>query len=212
MYIPESFNEERKEVLHELIRNNPFGMIISNGDRGPVATSVPILLSQNESKFGLLQCHIARANPHWKNIDGQDVLVIFQGENAYISPNWYPTKEENGMVVPTWNYAMVQARGVARVVDDAGWLKEQITALTNQAERGFSRPWKVSDAPADYIDGQIKGIIGIEIKVDSLEGKWKVSQNRSVKDRHGVANHFDSVGNTEMAALVREYGGLKGEI
>ncbi len=84
MYIPESFNEERKEVLHELIRNNPFGMIISNGDRGPVATSVPILLSQNESKFGLLQCHIARANPHWKNIDGQDVLVIFQGENAYI--------------------------------------------------------------------------------------------------------------------------------
>ncbi|MCA0316411.1 MAG: FMN-binding negative transcriptional regulator [Candidatus Melainabacteria bacterium] len=211
MYIPQSFKEERVEVLHQLIRSNPFGMVISNGEEGPLLTSVPILLNQDDSKFGTLQCHIARANPHWRSIDGQKALVVFQGANAYISPNWYPTKEENGMVVPTWNYVMVQARGVARVVDDASWLKKQITTLTNQEESGFSQPWKVSDAPDDYIDGQIKAIIGIEIKIDTLEGKWKVSQNRAVKDRQGVANHFDSVDNTEMSELVKEYGGLKSE-
>lgn len=208
MYIPQSFKEDRLEILHGLMRSHPLGLLVSNGEPGPLATSLPFHLIVDDSPFGTLQAHLARANPHWQSIDGQNVLVVFQGPQAYISPKWYPTKDENGMVVPTWNYAMVQARGIARVIDDASWLKRQITALTNQQEAGSDNPWKVSDAPEAYIDSQIKAIIGIEIEIADLEGKWKVSQNRAMKDRQGVAENLHAQGNAEMSELVTKYGNL----
>jgi transcriptional regulator len=209
MYTPQYFQEERLDVLHSLVQSNPLGLLVSNGVDGPLATSIPFHIVDDGSKFGSLQAHLARANPHWQSIDGQQILVVFQGPNAYVSPKWYPSKEEHGMVVPTWNYAMVQARGVARVIDDALWLKTQITKLTNEQEAASSAPWKVSDAPEKFIDAQIKAIVGIEIKVDHLEGKWKVSQNRAVKDRQGVFENLQAAGNVEMADLVRQYGGLE---
>ncbi len=208
MYTPQSFKEDRLEILHEFMRCNPFGLLVSNGADGPLATSIPFHLIDDGSQFGLLQAHFARANQHWQSIDGCSVLIVFQGENAYVSPKWYPSKEEDGKVVPTWNYVMVQVRGVARVIDDASWLRRQITVLTNQQEAAHADPWKVSDAPESYIDGQIKGIIGLEINLTALEGKWKVSQNRAVLDRKGVAANLAALGNSKMSALVREYGEL----
>jgi transcriptional regulator len=153
-----------------------------------------------------LQAHLARANPHWKSLDNQKVLIVFQGENAYISPQWYASKDEHGKVVPTWNYVMVQARGTVKVIDDVAWLKKQITALTNHQESQFESGWKVSDAPAAYIDAEIRGIIGIEIALSSIEGKWKVSQNRNQNDRAGVSRNLNELGNQKMSALVKEYG------
>jgi transcriptional regulator len=208
MYTPKSFKEDRLEVLHRLMRVNPLGLLVSNGENGPLATALPFHLIDDGSSFGTLQCHLARANPHWQGLDKQNVLIVFQGADEYISPKWYPSKEEDGKVVPTWNYAMVQARGAAHVIDDAAWLKQQITSLTNQQEAAAANPWKVSDAPGDYIDAQIKGIIGLEIKITALEGKWKVSQNRSIEDRSGVAKNLSAQGKDEMAELVRQYGNL----
>jgi len=208
MYTPQSFKENRLEVLHELIRSNPFGLLVSNGEEGPLATSIPFCLVDNGAQFGMLQAHLARANPHWKTIDGQNVLVVFQGADAYISPSWYPSKDEHGKVVPTWNYVMIQARGNVRVIEDPSWLKRQITALTNQQEASRPNPWKVSDAPESYIDAEIKGIVGLEIQINHLEGKWKVSQNRNMQDRKGAAENLFAEGNTEMHDLVRKYGGL----
>lgn len=189
-----------------MIRSYPLGMLISNGEDGPLATSLPFLIVDDGSPSGLLQAHLARANPHWKSLDNQKVLIVFQGENAYISPQWYASKDEHGKVVPTWNYVMVQARGTVRVMDDVAWLKKQVKALTNHQESQFDRQWKVSDAPAAYIDAEIKGIIGIEIALFSIEGKWKVSQNRNQKDRAGVVKNLNELGNQKMSALVQEYG------
>jgi transcriptional regulator len=208
MYIPKIFNEDRKEVLHGLIRSNPLGLLISNGEDGPDATSIPFHLVGDVGENGLLQAHLARANPHWKKLDGQNVLVVFQGPDAYISPNWYPKKEEHGKVVPTWNYAMVQARGVAKVIDDTAWLWKQITKLTNQQEAQSEKPWKVSDAPKEYIDQEIKAIVGLEIAISKIEGKWKVSQNQQIPERQGVAAGLAEKGDKAMTDLVRAYGKL----
>lgn len=205
MYNPPHFKEDKLEALHSLIKENPLGLLISCGDEmEPQATAIPFLLKATDSKFGLLQAHLARANQHCKNIDDKNVLVVFQGLNAYISPNWYPSKEEHGMVVPTWNYIMVQVRGKARIIDDAGWLKKQITAMTNQQEASRSKPWQVSDAPETYIDSQIRGIIGVEIEITQIDGKWKLSQNRSQKDRNGVVDNLEAEGKREIASLMSQ--------
>lgn len=208
MYTPQSFKENRLEVLHDFIRSNPFGLLISNGDDGPLATSIPFLLIDDGSQFGTLHAHLARANPHWQSIDGQKSLVVFQGANAYISPNWYPSKDEHGMVVPTWNYVMIQARGSVKVIHDASWLKRQVTALTVRLEGSRSNPWKVSDAPDSYIDAELRSIVGLEITLKQLDGKWKVSQNRNMQDRKGAAENLSAEGNTEMSNLIRKYGKL----
>lgn len=212
MYIPQSFKEDRLDVLHGLILSNPLGLLVSNGENGPHATSIPFHLIDSGSPYGTLQAHLARANPHWQTIDSQSVLVVFQGPDAYISPKWYPSKAEHGMVVPTWNYAMVQARGVARVIDDPSWLRRQIEVLTNHQEASSADPWKVSDAPSEYIDSQLKAIIGIEIEISELEGKWKVSQNRAINDRHGVVENLRAHGKTEMSELVSEYGSIDSKV
>ncbi|MDE2383393.1 MAG: FMN-binding negative transcriptional regulator [Alphaproteobacteria bacterium] len=206
MYQPPLFREERLEVLHALIRAHPFGLLVSVGADGPEANGLPFLVNASAASLGILKAHLARANAQWKGLDGQRVLCVFQGPMTYVSPSHYETKRETGKVVPTWNYVMVQAKGVARVHEDAGWLRAQVGALTDTHEAGRAAPWAVDDAPEDFIASQLKGIVGLEIALEGLEGKWKVSQNRPEADRRGVAAGLAD--NPAMVALVKQFGGL----
>ncbi|MBX3566898.1 MAG: FMN-binding negative transcriptional regulator [Rhizobiaceae bacterium] len=213
MYQPEHFIETRPDILHGLIRTHPLGLLVSNGPEGPVADLVPFLLDVPEHGAARLRAHVARANPHWRRIaeaPEMPVLVVFQGVDTYITPSWYETKRETGKVVPTWNYAIVQVRGRARVIEDAAWLGRQIRDLTAAHEAPRAEPWQVEDAPARYIEVQMRGIVGIEIEVTEIAGKWKVSQNRSDTDRAGVAKGLEAdIGaNADMAQLVRRFGGV----
>lgn len=208
MYQPDQHHEDRLEVQHDLIDAHPFGLLISTGAEGLLANGLPFLL-QRQEPLGQLQAHIARANPQWRGLQGAEVLVVFQGPQTYISPGFYQTKVETGKVVPTWNYAMVQVRGTVRVLEDQGWLGTQITTLTDRLEAALPEPWEVSDAPRPYIEAQMRGIVGIEIDIRQIEGKWKVSQNRPEADRIGVA-HGLAEAHPDMAALVRRYGNLEG--
>lgn len=215
MYEPPHFQETRPEVLHGLIRSHPLGMLISNGPEGPVANAIPFLLDPAVSPNGMLRAHLAKANPQWKLIaenPSSPVLIVFQGTDAYVTPSWYETKRETGKVVPTWNYAIVQARGTAKVIDDQDWLARQIADLTLSQEGTRQAPWAVTDAPAPFIQSQIKGIIGLEIEISEIHGKWKVSQNRPVADRVGVAQGLENeaTSSPDMVRLVRSYGGLDG--
>lgn len=207
MYQPLHHREDSLEVQHALIESHPLGLLISAGEEGLLANAIPFLLQKGAGPKGTLQAHLSRANGQWKNIDGQTALVVFQGSQSYISPSFYETKRETGKVVPTWNYAMVQVRGVAKLKDDATWLAAQIDALTSRHEKPRATPWAVSDAPASYIESQIKGIVGIEIEIASIEGKWKVSQNRPEADRRGVAEGLSGSA-PAMAELVRQFGKL----
>ncbi len=210
MYQPPHFREDDPGVQHALIRAHPLGLLITAGASGLIANSVPFHLDAEASEKGTLRLHLARANGQWRDIAaGAPVLAVFQGANSYVTPSWYKTKAETGKVVPTWNYAMVQARGPARVIEDAGWLLAQINGITGEHEGQRERPWSVGDAPDDFICAQLKGIIGIEIEIAEIEGKWKVSQNRPVADREGVANGLGEMAEqAEMQELVRRYGGL----
>lgn len=209
MYQPAHHREDRLEVQHDLIETHPFGLLISTGADGLLANGLPFLLKRQDGKLGRLQAHIARANPQWKSLEGQEVLVVFQGPLTYVSPAFYETKRQTGRVVPTWNYAMVQTRGAARVLEDRDWLDTQIYALTDRHEAARAEPWAVSDAPRQYIESQLRGIVGIEIDIRQIEGKWKVSQNRPEADRIGVAQGLTEA-HPDMAALVRRYGNLEG--
>jgi len=212
MYQPEQHREDRLDVQHDLIETHPFGLLISHDSEGLQANGLPFLLQRATGPFGRLQAHIARANPQWRELDGADVLVVFQGPLTYVTPAFYETKRETGKVVPTWNYAMVQARGTAHVRSDTAWLDTQIAALTDRHEADRPKPWHVSDAPRPYIEAQLRGIVGIEIEIRSLEGKWKVSQNRPEADRSGVAEGFAAQGaaGAAMAGLVRDFGRERG--
>jgi transcriptional regulator len=212
MYLPPAFKEDRLDVQHQLIRKHPLGLLVTVGQDGPLASPVPFVLDSSASKLGTLRAHLARGNAQWKDsLPDKNVLIIFQGPDVYVTPSWYVTKQETGKVVPTWNYAMVQARGKMRVIDDAAWLRSQITLMTDKMEGQRATPWAVSDAPADYIESQIKGIVGLEIEISAIEGKWKVSQNRPVADRSGVAAGLGQEAPdaaSAMIALVKSYGGL----
>lgn len=208
MYQPAQHREDRLEVQHALIAAHPFGLLISHGPGGLMANGLPFHLDPGAAPLGRLQAHIARANPQWADLDGASVLVVFQGPLAYVSPGHYATKAETGKVVPTWNYAMVQARGVVRLRQDPAWLDAQIAAMTHRMEAGEAHPWAVEDAPRAYVEAQLRGIVGIEIDIAAIEGKWKVSQNRPEADRRGVAAGL-AASHPGMAALVRQYGGLE---
>ncbi|WP_421913400.1 FMN-binding negative transcriptional regulator [Mesorhizobium sp.] len=213
MYEPPLFQEIRQDVLHGLITAHPLGMLTSNGPEGPVANLLPFLLDANVPPNGRLRAHLARANPQWRLLadnPASPVLIVFQGVDSYVTPSWYETKRETGKVVPTWNYAMVQVRGMVRVIEDPDWLARQITELTAAHEGRREAPWAVTDAPASFIQSQIKGIVGLEIEITDMRGKWKVSQNRPVADRVGVAEGMENEepNSPEMAKLVRSYGGL----
>jgi transcriptional regulator len=210
MYQPPHFREEDLGIQHALIRAHPLGLLITAGNSGLIANSVPFHLDAEASEKGMLRLHLARANGQWRDIAaGAPVLAVFQGANSYVTPSWYKTKAETGKVVPTWNYAIVQARGAARVIEDEGWLLSQINAITCEQEGQRAKPWSVGDAPDDFIRAQLKGIIGVEIEIAEIEGKWKVSQNRPIADREGVAKGLDEMAEqAEMQELVRRYGGL----
>lgn len=211
MYQPPAFRETRPEVLHALIRAHPLGLLICTGEDGPLADPLPFLLDTPRDGTAVLRAHLAKANPAWRAIAERPelpVLAVFQGPQAYITPSWYETKKRTGKVVPTWNYAIVQARGRATVTDDPAWLRHQIGGLTDAHETKRPERWEVSDAPEAFIDAQLRGIVGLSIEIADLQGKWKVSQNRPVEDRHGVAAGYGEDADGAMEALVRRYGGL----
>jgi transcriptional regulator len=209
MYTPDHFAETRPQVLHQLINTHRLATIVRQGPEGLTADHIPLLLHhhhdhQTPEKHSL-RGHVARANPLWREAHDQDVLVIFQGPQAYISPGWYASKAEHGKVVPTWNYAVVHAQGKLTAIDSYEWLHGHANALTDANEARQSKPWQVADAPEDFIRNTARAIVGIEIHLTSLKGKWKVSQNRSDADRAGVAAGLAtdaSAGAADMASLV----------
>lgn len=188
MYLPAQFQESRPEVLQELIRAHPLAALVTITPDGPSADHVPLVLEASVGERGVLRGHVARANPVWRQVEsGAQVLAIFQGPNHYVTPSWYPAKAEHGKVVPTWNYVVIHVRGTISWQQDAAWLRAFLESLTAGREAHRSEPWHVSDAPADYIDRMLASIVGFEIAVSSITGKWKLGQNRSVADRAGVA-------------------------
>jgi transcriptional regulator len=210
MYQPPHFREERLEVQHELIRSHPLGMLVTLGSAGLVANPLPFWLDASASSLGTLRAHLSRANTQWRDFDStREALVIFQSIEAYVTPSWYETKRETGKVVPTWNYAVVQAYGAMKVVDDPAWLMRQITEMTQGQEARQTEPWSVEDAPATFVAAQLKGIVGVEIDITRIEGKWKVSQNRPEADRPGVAEGLrtsEDDAARRMADLVEAFG------
>jgi transcriptional regulator len=210
MYQPPAFREDRIEVQHELIRVHPLGLLITAGPGGLIANPFPFLLDPEGSEKGTLRLHIARANPQWRELEAvEECLVVFQGPQDYVTPSWYATKRETGKVVPTWNYATVHAWGRPRVMNDDAWLRRQIGDLTRSRESRRAGPWKVDDAPADFVTAQMRAIVGVEIVISRIEGKWKMSQNRPAADRLGVIAGFREAGETgeAIADLVAERGG-----
>ncbi len=204
MYCPAHFAESRPEVLHALMREYPLATLVTMGDDGLNADHIPLQLETAADGALTLRGHVARANPVWKSASiGTPALAIFRGPDAYITPSWYPTKREHGKAVPTWNYAVVHARGPLRFIEDADWLRTQVEALTRQQEGAFAEPWSVSDAPADYIEKMLAAIVGVEMTVTSLEGKWKVSQNQPEENRDGIVAGLGDLGRSDAAALIR---------
>ena len=210
MYLPSHFEETRPAVLQALLRQHPLGLLISQDAQGlPVADALPFLLDPgpDPSQPGTLVGHVARANPLWRSASvGRPVLVVFQGPGAYVSPSAYPGKAEHGKVVPTWNYAMVQARGHLRVVDQPAAALALVSRLTAHHEAALPQPWAVADAPEDYITAMLRAIVAIEIPLTALVGKYKLSQNRSVADRQAVATQLQAAGAEaqDLAAWMRQ--------
>ncbi|MCC7486762.1 MAG: FMN-binding negative transcriptional regulator [Burkholderiales bacterium] len=206
MYLPSHFREERPRVMHELIRAHPLGALVTLGSQGLNGNHVPFEFDPEPAPHGTLRAHVARANPLLRDFAAEvEALVIFQGSQGYVTPSWYPTKRDSGRVVPTWNYLVVHAYGPLRVVDDRQWVRGLVTRLTDRHEAGLAEPWQVTDAPGDFIDRQLGAIVGIEIPVTRLAGKWKTSQNRRATDREGVARGLagrDGPGDGEMARWV----------
>jgi transcriptional regulator len=197
MYVPEHFREARVEVLQGLVDRHPLATLVAVTDEGLVANHIPMRTRLEEGGGGWLRGHIARGNSLWRKLKSDaPALAIFMGSDQYISPNWYPAKREHGKVVPTWNYATVHIHGTIRFIDDAAWLREFVTGLTDVHEQGRANRWQVSDAPADYINANLRAIVGFEIAISSVVGKFKGSQNRSMADREGVRAGLGTDGRT----------------
>ncbi len=187
MYVPKHFEESDVSVLHALMASHPLGAWVTQGDGELIVNHIPFLLDPLRGERGTLVGHVARANPVWQSFSKNvNSVVIFQGPQAYITPSWYPSKRAHGKAVPTWNYAVVHAHGLPRAIEDREWLLQHVSRLTDVQESGQALPWKVSDAPPDYIDRMLRSIVGIEVPIATLFGKWKVSQNRPAADRLGT--------------------------
>ncbi len=212
MYIPAAFKEERPERMVELVRAHPLATLVTIGSEGLVASHLPMLYEPAQDGAGVLHGHLAKGNPQWKDLrEGVEALAIFHGPEAYISPSWYVTKQETGRVVPTWNYAVVHAYGTLEVYTDAERLRAHLAALTASQEGRFRRPWSIEDAPADYVDGMRRAVVGVSLRVRRLEGKWKMSQNRPAADREAVVEALWAQGDeasVAVAELVKELSGL----
>jgi transcriptional regulator len=204
MYIPKMYEENRVPVLHEFLESNPFASLITMTASGLFASHIPMVLEKDGSELGRLKCHVSRANHQWKEFSPEvEALAIFKGTDHYITPTWYVEKEETGKVVPTWNYEVVHAYGNLRAIQDHDWLHAHVSSLTDIHEATSPEPWHVSDASADYIDSQIKGIVGLEFTITRLEGKWKVSQNRHERDHEGIYKGLDHL-NTEASRAMKK--------
>ncbi len=206
MYTPNHFAETRLEILHGLIASHPLATVVTGEPRLEI-NHIPFLVEASEGDKGVLKGHVARANPLWKSFSGSvETAFIFQGPNHYISPNWYPSKRDHGKVVPTWNFAVVHAFGVPRLWEDPSWLRAHLSELTDAQESTQASPWRVSDAPEEYIEANLRALVGIEVPISSISGKWKLSQNRQEDDREGVIAGLesqDSRAAREMAVLMR---------
>ncbi|VUZ27671.1 Protease synthase and sporulation protein PAI 2 [uncultured Comamonas sp.] len=204
MYLPAPFAEFRPEELHRLMAAHPLGMLVTQQPDGLEADHLPFLLDAERGPLGTLQAHVARANPLWQAVqEGAPVLVVFRGVNGYISPNWYPSKQETHRHVPTWNYEAVHAHGRIRVRDDEKFLRGVLGRLTRTHEADEPRPWRMSDAPADYLAELLGQIVGIEIELTRIEGKRKLSQNRDARDFENTAHTLESRGRQDLAAAMR---------
>ena len=197
MYVPPAFREDRPDVIEAFLRAHPLATVVTSGAPGVLATPVPLLLED-----GVLHGHVARANPHWRDLQG-DALAIFHGPDFYVTPRWYAEKERTGRVVPTWNYIAVHVYGEARTWDDTGALRSFLERLTAAHEGTAERPWHVSDAPHDYIENLLGAIVGFSITIRRIEGKWKLNQNRSDADRAGVIAGLEGAGAGGHADLMR---------
>jgi transcriptional regulator len=207
MYQPAAFREDRRDVQYKLIRAHPLGLLITAGAGGLMANPIPFLLDDTAT----LRAHIARPNPQCQELaQVGECLVVFQGPQEYVTPSWYPSKLEHGRVVPTWNYATVHVWGRPRLIEDANWLRRQLDDLTRMKESPREKPWATTDAPPAFMATQMRGIVGVEIPISRIEGKWKVSQNRPEPDRAGVLAGLRAQGapSAEMAALVADRGGM----
>jgi transcriptional regulator len=202
MYIPKAFEENSLPILHDLIEAQPFASLITMGSSGLFASHLPMVLDRKAGTIGLLRCHLSRANRQWREFSpAVEALAIFSGPQHYITPSWYPEKQDTGKVVPTWNYAVVHAYGHLKIVEDPAWLLDHLKTLTGVHEAASQTPWKISDAPADYIASEMKGIVGLEFSIERLEGKWKVSQNRSERDRIGVVEGLERLDTDKSHAM-----------
>jgi transcriptional regulator len=207
MYNPAHFVEDRPDVLRAFIENHPFAILTTCGPDGPEATHVPVVLHSDVGEKGVLRCHLARANQHWKMlVSSEPILAIFTGPQHYVTPKWYPSTAEHGKVVPTWNYVTVHARGTGRMMSDDE-LIIHLKSLTDRNEEPFEEPWTVEGAPAEFIAGLRRAIVGVEVQLTNLQGKWKASQNRPEPDRLGVIEGLKALkspASLEMSEVVRE--------
>lgn len=204
MYTPKHFEETRPHVLQSLIRQYPLATVVTQGNDELNANHIPLLLNAEPAPYGELQGHVARANPILNDLaQAQDVLIIFQGPDAYISPSWYEEKTLTGKVVPTWNYLAVHAYGTVSIHDDADWLREHLYKLTGEHEREMAAPWQLGDAPDEYITRMLRGIVGIEFAISRVVGKWKLSQNKSAVDQQAIVAGLDARTRPEGVALAR---------
>jgi transcriptional regulator len=205
MYTPPAFREGERESLRATIRAARLANFITATADGPLATPLPLFLDESEGEHGVIYGHLARANPQWQAPPMGDALAIFMGPDAYVTPQWYATKRETGKVVPTWNYVTVHASGPVEFFDDPARLLEAVRRLTDLHESGRSTPWRVADAPRDFVEAQLRGIVGLRMKIVRLEGKRKMSQNRNAADRAGVAAGLaasERMSDHEVAALI----------
>lgn len=204
MYLPTHFAVTDPEALHALMRAHPLGALITHGESGLDANHLPFEFDAGEGEHGVLRAHVARNNPLWQAVvDGQEVLVIFRAAEGYVSPNWYPSKQEHHKQVPTWNYAVVHAHGRIRVRDDARFVRRLLANLTRVHEATESKPWKMADAPRDYVEAMVAAVVGIEIEISALVGKFKLSQNKEAADRQGVVDALQERGNGALAAVMQ---------
>jgi transcriptional regulator len=207
MYIPAKFAETRPEELQRIIRAHPLGILVTQGSAGLDADHIPFEFDADKGTHGILTAHVARANPVWQNCPtGTPVMVIFRGAQAYISPNWYPSKHETHKEVPTWNYEVVHAHGTMTIRDDERYVRGIVARLTRRHEASEPKPWKMGDAAEEYINEQLRRIVGIEISITSLVGKVKLGQNKQARDRLGAADNLASRGQDEIAQAMRKAG------
>lgn len=204
MFQPPVFQEDRIEVMHDLMVAHPFATIVSAATGILTADHVPLVLHGSDEENGILQGHIAVANPLFRETTGpMEILTIFQGPQTYVTPSWYASKQEHGKVVPTWNYVVVHARGVLEFVREPDWLMRHLNDLTKQHENHRPEPWAVSDAPSDFVARQLRGLVGFEITIKELQGTWKVSQNKTLKDWVGVKSGLEQTEAADAAAIAR---------